>query len=407
VAPARRARRESLLSGLTVLDFTRILAGPYCTMLLGDLGAEVLKIEPPAGDDSRYWGPPFLDGESAYFLAVNRNKKGLVLDLKRKEALEIVLALAERSDVVIENFRPGTMERLGLGYHALRAGNPGLVYCSISGYGQNGPLRERPGYDAVMQGEGGWMGLTGEPSGMPMKVGASLADIFTGMMAGEGILAALYRREKSGEGSYLDVALFDSVVATLCYQAEGYLLTGELPRRLGNRHSSLTPYETFATADGHVIVGAGNDALWKRFVAAVSEPSLDEPRYEINASRVAHYDELKRRLDPLFASRTTDEWVALLEEAGIPVGRVRDLKDVFSNPQIEAREMRIEVDHSKLGRIPLTGNPIKVQGTPEQERGPHQAPPVLGEHTERVLAERLRIDEETLRSMRARGVFGR
>jgi formyl-CoA transferase/CoA:oxalate CoA-transferase len=277
------------------------------------------------------------------------------------------------------------------------------VYCSISGYGQSGPLREMPGYDAVIQGEGGWMGLTGEPSGMPMKVGASLADIFTGMMAGEGILAALYRREKTGEGSLIDVALFDSVVATLCYQAQGFLMTGEVPRRLGNRHSSLAPYETFATSDGHVIVGVGNDSLWKRFVAAVGSASLEDPRYDANVGRVAHYDELKARLDPIFAARTTGEWVALLESAGIPVGRVRDVREVFSNPQIAPREMRIEVEHSKLGNLPLTGNPIKV-GLPG--RGRHRPPPMLGEHTEEVLGDRLKMDAETLRALRARGVFG-
>jgi len=401
--------RERLLSGVSVLDFSRILAGPYCTMLLGDLGAEVLKIEPPKGDDSRYWGPPFAFGESAYFLAVNRNKKSLTLDLKTPEALDIVLRLVEGADVVIENFRPGTMDRLGLGYDALRAKNPRLVYCSISGYGQSGPLRERPGYDAVIQGEGGWMGLTGEPRGMPMKSGASLADIFTGMMAGEGILATLYRREKTGEGGYIDVALFDSVVATLCYQAQGFLMTGETPQRLGNRHSSLTPYETFATADGHVIAGVGNDSLWKRFVRAVQDPALDDPRYEINVSRVAHYDELKARLAPLFAARTTGEWIALLEDAGIPVGRVRDVREVFSNPQIEPREMRIEVHHPKLGKLPLTGNPIKIGKIgrmKEESRARHEPPPMLGEHTDTVLGERLGMDAETLRALRAKGVFG-
>jgi crotonobetainyl-CoA:carnitine CoA-transferase CaiB-like acyl-CoA transferase len=397
--------RESLLSGVTILDFTRILAGPYCTMMLGDLGADVLKIEPPRGDDSRYWGPPFVEGESAYFLAVNRNKKSLTLDLKTKEALDIVLRLVDDADVVIENFRPGTMERLGLGYESLRGRSPRLVYCSISGYGQSGPLRDRPGYDAVMQGEGGWMGLTGESNGMPTKVGASLADIFTGMMAGEGILASLYRREKTGEGAFIDVALFDSVISTLCYQAQGFLLTGETPRRLGNRHSSLAPYETFATADGHVIAGVGNDSLWRRFVRAVDSPSLADARFDVNADRVARYQELKAILDPLFASRTTGEWVALLEEAGIPVGRVRDLREVFENPQIEPRKMRIEVDHSKLGRLPLTGNPIKV-GLSGAETAPHLPPPVLGEHTEAVLSDRLGMSAETLRALRAKGVFG-
>ena len=391
------------LDGVTVIDFSRILAGPYCTMLLGDLGAEILKIEPPAGDDCRHWGPPFIEGESAYFLAVNRNKKSLRLNLKKDAGRKLVERLVAQADVLIENFRPGTMDRLGLGYEALRATSPGLVYCSISGYGQTGPLRERPGYDAVMQGEGGWMALTGEPLGMPMKVGASLADIFTGMMASEGILAALYRRAQTGEGDRVDVALFDSVMATLCYQAQGYLMTGAVPKRLGNRHSSLAPYETFRTADGHVIVGIGNDSLWKRFCASVERPDLDVPELEKNQSRVERYDELRRRLEPLFASKTTNDWVRLLEGAGIPVGRVRDVAEVFDNPQVESRHMRLEVEHPKLGRLPLTGSPIKLERTREREHAP---PPMLGEHTESVLSDKLGIDGETLRALRDEGVFG-
>lgn len=395
--------RELLLQDITVLDFTRILAGPYCTMLLGDLGAEILKIEPPRGDDSRYWGPPFVEGESVYFLAVNRNKKSLVLDLKTEEGRAIVLELAAGADVLIENFRPGTMDRLGLSYETLAERSPGLVYCSISGYGQNGPLRERPGYDAVMQGEGGWMGLTGEPEGMPMKVGASLADIFTGMMASEGILASLVRRARTGEGERVDVALFDSVVATLCYQAQGYLMTGALPRRLGNRHSSLAPYETFRTSDGHVIVGVGNDGLWKRFCRAVERPDLDQARFETNAGRVAAYEDLKGLLDPLFESRPTAHWISLLETAGIPVGQVRNVGEVFDNPQIDARRMRIDVDHPKVGKLPLSGNPIKLGRTPERT---YEPPPMLGEHTEAVLRARLGMDHEMLRTLRAKGVFG-
>jgi crotonobetainyl-CoA:carnitine CoA-transferase CaiB-like acyl-CoA transferase len=391
------------LSGVTVIDFTRILAGPYCTMVLGDLGAEVLKIEPPQGDDSRHWGPPFAEGESAYFLAVNRNKKSLSLDLKTDDGKRLALSLIDKADILIENFRPGAMDRLGLGYEAVSKRNPRMIYASISGYGQTGPLRDKPGYDAVMQGEGGWMGLTGDPEGMPMKVGASLADIFTGMMAGQGILAALYRREKSGEGERIDVALFDSVVATLCYQAQGYLMTGETPQRLGNRHSSLTPYETFATADSHVIVGVGNDALWKKFCRAVERPDLDRPEFETNASRVARYDDLRRRLEPLFRSRTTSEWLARLDVAGIPAGRVRSIEEVFDNPQIESRRMRLDVLHPKLGTLALTGNPIKLGAS--GERG-HRAPPMLGEHTEEVLRERLGISAEELRALRARGVFG-
>lgn len=391
------------LEGVTVLDFSRILAGPYCTMLLGDLGAEILKVEPPGGDDCRDWGPPFVEGESAYFLAVNRNKKSLRLDLKTEAGKDLARRLAAKADVLLENFRPGTMDRLGLGYETLRAARPGLVYCSISGYGQTGPLRDRPGYDAVMQGEGGWMALTGEPEGMPMKVGASLADIFTGMMASEGILAALYRRARTGEGERVDVALFDSVMATLCYHAQGYLMTGAVPKRLGNRHSSLAPYETYRTADGHVIVGVGNDSLWKRFCAAAGRPDLDVPEFEKNPSRVEHYDELREKLAPLFASRTTEAWVHLLEDAGIPVGRVRDVAQVFDNPQVASRHMRIEVNHPKLGQLPLTGSPIKLARSLEREPLP---PPLLGEHTESVLREKLGLDDASLRALRDEGAFG-
>lgn len=372
-------------------------------MMLGDLGADILKVEPPGGDDCRHWGPPFMDGESAYFLAVNRNKLSLCLDLKKDEGKDILFRLLETADVLIENFRPGAMERLGFGYDALKARFPSLIYCSISGYGQTGPLRERPGYDAVMQGEGGWMGLTGEPDGMPMKVGASLADILTGMMACEGILASLYRREKTGEGERIDVSLFDSVLATLCYQAQGYLMTGDVPERLGNRHSSLTPYETFTTEDSYVIVGAGNDSLWKRLVGIAELAELDTPEFEINADRVERYDELRAQLAPIFASKTTDAWVELLDEAGIPVGRVQNVAEAFANPQVEARKMRLSVDHPTLGALPLTGNPIKLSEAGERE---HLPPPMLGEHTESVLRERLGVDDETLRRLRETGVFG-
>ena len=391
------------LDGITVVDFSRILAGPYCTMMLGDLGAEVLKIESPNGDDCRYWGPPFAENESAYFLAVNRNKKSLCIDLKTEGGRYVALELIKGADVVIENFRPGTMARLGFDYETLKRVKPNLVYCSISGYGQTGPLRERAGYDAVMQAEGGWMGLTGEPNGMPMKVGASLADIFTGMMASEGILAALYRREQIGVGEYIDVSLFDSVLSTLCYQAQGYLMTGEPPKRLGNRHSSLAPYEVFKTADAYVIVGVGNDALWKRFISCVNEPRINVSHFERNSDRVEHYDELRTLLGPIFSGRTTDEWIDLLDDVGIPVGRIRNMPEIFDNPQVSSRNMKLTVEHTSLGALPLTGNPIKMRDTNEIK---HQAPPMLGEHTESVLQKRLGLDEETLLKYRANGVFG-
>jgi formyl-CoA transferase/CoA:oxalate CoA-transferase len=390
------------LGDVTVVDLTRILAGPYCTMMLGDLGAEVLKVEPPNGDDSRGWGPPFVSGESAYFLAVNRNKKSLCINLKTDGGRDVLNRLLLSADVLVENFRPGTMERLGFGYEQLNSIHPRLVYCSISGYGHSGPLRERPGYDAVMQGEAGWMHLTGEPEGEPLKVGASLADVFTGMMAAQGIVTALYERTRTGKGRRIDVALFDSVLATLCYQAQGYLLTGEEPVRLGNRHPSLTPYETFRTADGYLILAVGNDVLWKRFCQAVGRPDFDQPKFATNASRVEHHRELKELLDALFETDQTHIWLAKLETAGIPVGRVRSVGEVLENPQVQSRRMLIETEHPTVGRFSMPGNPIKILGVDEASPLP---PPLLGQHTEEVLRTRLNLDSESIESLKKEGAI--
>ena len=393
----------SPLSGVTVLDLSRILAGPYCTMVLGDLGAEVLKVEPPNGDDSRGWGPPFVEGESAYFLAVNRNKRSICINLKRASGRDLLHRLARKADVLVENFRPGTLDRLGFSYETIRSARPEIIYCSISGYGHSGPLRQRPGYDAVMQGEGGWMSLTGEPDGPPLKVGASLADIFTGTMAAQGILAALHQRSTTGKGQKVDVALFDSVLATLCYQAQGYLLTGEVPERLGNRHPSLSPYETFQTADGYVIVGVGNESLWGSFCRAVGRPDLDEPRFKTNALRVENYVELKELLVPMFRSGSTQHWFDVLEPAEIPVGRVRSVPEALSNPQAADRQMLIEVEHPTVGRMRMTGNPIKMSGLPDT---PPLPPPLFGQHTEEVLAEKLNMSSEEIEALREEGALG-
>jgi crotonobetainyl-CoA:carnitine CoA-transferase CaiB-like acyl-CoA transferase len=390
------------LTGITVIDLSRILAGPYCTMMLGDLGAEVLKVEPPQGDDARGWGPPFVSGESAYFLAVNRNKKSVRVDLKTEGGKDILHRLIGIADVLVENFRPGAMDRLGFGYEQLKNDYSKLVYCSISGYGHTGPLSERPGYDAIMQGEAGWMHLTGEPDGPPFKVGASLADIFTGMMAAQGITSALYERTQTGLGRKVDVALFDSVVASLCYQAQGFLLTGEEPHRLGNRHPSLTPYETFETADGFVTVGVGNDALWRRFLKAVERPDLDQPKFETNALRVENHEELKSLLVDLFKGAPTDAWLEKLEAAGIPVGSVRSIPEVFSNPQIEPRRMLVELEHPALGPMKVTGNPIKVEGVDERTPLP---PPLLGQHTEEVLRDKLKLDDAEIARRRESGAI--
>ena len=375
------AGRGSPLAGVRILDLSRILAGPYATMMLADLGAEVIKIEPPGGDDTRTWGPPFGGGEAAYFLAVNRGKKSVVLNLKTEEGSAALAGLIASSDVLVENFRPGTLARLGFAPAEVQGRHPRLIWCSVSAYGQYGPLSSKPGYDAVMQGEAGWMGLTGPPEGPPTKLGASLADICAGMMASSGILAALFARERDGRGRRVDVALFDSVVATLCYQAQGYLLTGEEPVRSGNNHPSLTPYESFEAADGHVIVAVGNDALWKRF-CAVAAPELDRPEFEKNPDRVHRRSELRALLEPVFRSREVAEWEGLLDEAGIPVGRVRSVAEILNSPQLRARGMVVDREHPSIGSLRLVGSPVQFDGENHTASLP---PPLRGEHTGEVL----------------------
>ncbi len=370
------------LSGVRVLDLSRILAGPFATMMLADLGAEIIKVEPPGGDDTRTWGPPFAGGESAYFLSVNRGKKSVVLNLKTDRGREDLDRLLDRADVVVENFRPGTLGRLGFPADDVLARRPRIVWCSISAYGQYGPLASLPGYDAIMQGEAGWMGLTGPPEGPPTKVGASLADITAAMMASSGILAALFDRERTGRGRRVDIALFDSVVATLTYQAQGALLTGEEPVRSGNCHPSLTPYESFEAKDGHVIVGVGNDAAWQRFCAACA-PDLNRPEFRANPDRVRRRTRIRALLEPRFRERTVEAWERLLGDAGIPVGRVRSVLDILRSPQLAARGMIASCEHPAAGSLRLVGNPIQFDGVPHVAPDP---PPTHGEHTEEVLA---------------------
>ena len=371
------------LAGVRILDLSRILAGPYATMMLADLGAEVIKIEPPGGDDTRTWGPPFGGGEAAYFLAVNRGKKSVVLNLKTDAGKAALSRLIGESDALVENFRPGTLARLGFPPEDVQRRHPRLVWCSVSAYGQYGPLASKPGYDAVMQGEAGWMGLTGPPEGPPTKLGASLADICAGMMASSGVLAALFARERDGRGRRVDVALFDSVVATLCYQAQGYLLTGEEPVRSGNNHPSLTPYESFEASDGHVIVAVGNDTLWKRF-CAVAAPELDRPEFEKNPDRVRRRTELRALLEPVFRSREVAAWERVLDEAGIPVGRVRSVAEILNSAQLRARGMVVDREHPVIGSLRLVGSPIQFDGENHTTSLP---PPLKGEHTEEVLRE--------------------
>jgi crotonobetainyl-CoA:carnitine CoA-transferase CaiB-like acyl-CoA transferase len=374
------------LHGITVLDFTRVLSGPYATMVLGDMGARVIKLEHPGrGDDTRRWGPPFLGDESAYFLSVNRNKESVAIDFKTAGGREVVERLLAKADVVVENFRPGTLDALGLDAAAVRARFPKIIYCSISGYGQTGPRREEPGYDAVMQAEGGLMSITGAADGPPYRLGVAIVDIVSGMFASQGVLAALIARGTTGVGQVVDIGMFDSTAALLTYQAGNYFTTGEAPGRLGNRHPTIAPYETFATADGDLALAVGNDALWQAFCRAAGLHDLaDDSRFETNALRLANYEALKPRLVAVFATRPRAEWAALLLGAGVPCGAVRSVEEVFQDPQTIAREMVQSVSHATLGSVKVTGVPVKLSATPGSVR---TGPPTLGQHTAAVLGE--------------------
>src|SRR6478672_10912508 len=319
------------LDGITVLDLTRVLSGPYCTMLLGDMGARVIKIEQPGrGDDTRAWGPPFVHGESTYFLSINRNKESVTLDYKQPEGRAILEQLVQRADVLVENFRPGALERAGFGYETLETRYPRLVYASISGFGQNGPRRDEPGYDAVIQAEGGLMSITGAADGPPFRLGVAISDVVSGMFAFQGIAMALFARTTTGRGQHVDVGMLESTAALLTYQSGNYFATGTAPRRLGNRHPTIVPYETFAASDGDFVVAAGNDALWRTFCRASGLDALGaDPRYATNQQRVTAYDEIRPAIGDRLLTRTRDEWIATLGAAGVPCGSVRDVGEVI------------------------------------------------------------------------------
>jgi formyl-CoA transferase len=371
------------LHGLRVLDLSRVLAGPYCTMVLGDLGADVIKVEPPDGDETRAWGPPFAGGESAYYLCVNRNKRGMTVNLKTEEGRDIVRKLAGRSDVLVENFRPGTLARFGLDYETLRSDFPGLVYCSISGFGQTGPLRDRPGYDFMIQAMGGLMSFTGEPDGEPMKVGVAVTDITAGLYAVIAILAALQARTVSGEGQYLDISLFDSQLGWLANVASNFLVSGNLPNRYGNAHANIVPYQSFRASDGYFALAVGNDKQFASLCNLIGRPELaSDVRFATNTARVNHREELIPLLETVFPSRRADEWLSALEEAEIPCGPINTLDKVFAEPQVAAREMLIEMEHPTTGTLPLVGSPLKFSQTPVTY---HRPPPRLGEHTDEIL----------------------
>jgi crotonobetainyl-CoA:carnitine CoA-transferase CaiB-like acyl-CoA transferase len=391
------------LAGIRVVDLTRILAGPYCTQALADAGADVVKVEEPTrGDDTRGWGPPFVEGESTYFLSVNRGKRGITLNLKDPGGRDLLWRLLDRADVLVENYRPGTLDRLGFSYDAVHGRRPSLIYASISGYGADGPWGGRPGYDAVVQGEGGLMSITGAPDGPPFKVGASLVDVLAGMSAFQGIVLALLRRRSTGEGGRVEASLLESLLPTLTYQAAAWLLAGQVPARLGNRHPSLAPYETFEAADGHVIVGAGSEPLWRSFCAVVGRSDLaSDPRFDTNARRVTNYEALRSVLGPLVRSRTVDAWLSALDEAGIPCGRVRTVAEALENPQVAARGLLLDVDHPRAGRGRYVGSPIGLDGA---DRGSRRPPPLLGQHTEEVLSEWLGLSAPEVAGLRQGGV---
>ena len=374
------------LDGLTVLDFSRVLAGPYCTMQLADLGARVIKIEQPGrGDDTRAWGPPFVSGESAYFLSINRNKESLALDLKHAAAGAVVEALLARADVLVENFRPGTMDRLGLGYETVAERYPRLVYCSISGFGQSGPRRIEPGYDAMMQAEAGLMSITGAAEGPPFRVGVAVGDIATGMFAVQGILAALVARGRTGRGQRVDIAMLDAITALLSYQAGSAFATGETPVRMGNRHPSIAPYDTFAAADGEFVLSVGNDDQFRRLANVLRQPGLaDDPRFRTNADRVANAAALQRALAALLKDWRRAELLAALKDAGVPGAAVRTITEALADPQLAAREMIVPLEHVSAGTVRVLGTPLKLSATPASIR---RAPPALGQHTDAILAE--------------------
>ena len=397
------------LSHITVLDLSRVLAGPYATMTLGDYGAEVLKIEQPGrGDDSRHWGPPFTaGGQSTYFLCANRNKRSLTLNLKTDDGQTIFRRLAAQADVVVENFKAGGMERLGLGYESLRADNPGLIYCAITGYGQTGPDRALPGYDTVIQAQGGIMSITGPTNcgadGEPYKVGVAIVDITAGLQAAVAILTALQHRDFTGAGQQIDIALYDTQLSWLANVASSYLLSGESPRRYGNAHGTVVPYQTFATADGHLMLAVGNDNQFASLAQAVGEPSwADDERFATNPARVQFRDALIPALTAHFRTLPTDAWIERLRSAGVPCGPVNDIPTALETPQARHRQMVQTVTDGNGDKIRLVGPVPKLDGTPTHIFRP---PPLLGEHTNELLQEKLAFTDEEIAALRGRGVI--
>jgi crotonobetainyl-CoA:carnitine CoA-transferase CaiB-like acyl-CoA transferase len=399
------------LEDLRVLDISRALAGPYCCMMLGDLGADVIKVElPELGDESRNWGPPFVGdaysvypGESAYYMAINRNKRSITINMKSAEGQAIIKRLAAASDVLVENYRTGTLEKMGLGYADLRAVNPRLIYCSISGYGRSGPYAEKPGYDFVIQAEGGIMSVTGPEEGPPYRVGISMIDITTGIFASSAVLAALHARQSTGEGQLIDISLIDTSVALLANVAANYLVGGIEPSRMGNAHFNIAPYEVFRARDRWFTLGAANTRQWEKLCEVIGQPELkNEPRFMTNKDRVANRAALAKILNQAFAARDAEEWISKLQEVDIPSGPINTIRDVFNHPQAPVREFRVEVEHSTAGVIGLPGFPFKLSDTPA---GLHRPPPRLGEHTGEILTGLLDYSLKEVEQLKERKVI--
>ena len=391
------------LTGLTVLDLTRVLSGPYCTMFLGDMGARVIKIEQPGrGDDTRAWGPPFVNGESAYFLGTNRNKESVTLDFKHPRGRHLLDALIGRADILIENFRPGTLQRTGLDYASLKQNYPRLIYASISGFGHTGPRRHQPGYDAVIQAEGGLMSITGAPDGPPYRLGVAIADMVAGLLTAQGILLALYARDRNGRGQHIDIAMLDGVVALLTYHSSMHLVANTSSPRVGNGHATIAPYDTFKAADGEFFLAVGNDEQFRRFCdAAELRELVSDRRFATNPARVEHRTELAARLEPVLTQHPRRRWIALLTEAGVPCGEVREVAEALADAQLIARQMIESVEHATIGPMKTLGLPIKLSETPGAVR---TAPPTLGQHTAAVLTE-LGLDAAEIEALRQERVI--
>lgn len=392
------------LAGVRILDLTRVLAGPYCTMFLGDLGAEVVKVEQPGvGDDTRGWGPPFAGGESAYFLCTNRNKKSLTVDLKSADGVALIHKLADCADVLIENFRPGALDQMGLGDKELRRSNPKLIYASLSGFGADGPMADIPGYDLIIQAWGGLMSITGTAESGPLKVGVAIIDLVAGLMLGKSIVAALYAREKSGMGQKIDSSLLEAEVAALINAGSNYLIGGQIPGRWGNAHPTIVPYQSFKTADSFLVLGVASESIWKRLGPALSRPDLtDDPRFAKNADRVKHRGELIAILSDIFMTRTTRDWITSLNQTDIPCAPVQTIDQVFAAPQVLHRNMLMEVEHPTAGKVKMAGIPVKFSATPASVR---LAPPLLGQHNQEILSSWLEMNAAEIAKLKTKSVI--